>query len=60
MSNPTSPESPADREAIIQELEESFHRPVLPGWEERRRRTREALRHAEEHLRRSPIGRGDW
>lgn len=49
-----------DRKAIMAELERELAKPVLPGVEERQRRTRELLRHGEQLLRNSPIGRGDW
>lgn len=49
-----------DRKAILAELERELAQPVLPGVEERQRRTRELLRRGDQLLRHSPIGRGDW
>ncbi len=47
-------------EELAEWLERDLQRPLLPNREELRRRSKESLRRAEEHLRRSPIGRGEW
>lgn len=48
------------REDLLAELDRELAEPVLPGLEEKQRRTREILERGDRLLRDSPIGRGDW
>lgn len=59
---PTAATPTEDRSAaeITRELEQSLETPLLPNRGKVRQQSAEAKRRAEEALRRSPIGRGDW